>query len=226
MIASEPPYDLVALFSDLEMQKLFEVLLERGQEAGRQCTRGFRWRSLRDPRRDTVWRQPEQPLAPFLRMDCRFLVMWDRHGSGAEGQPSAQAEKEVVERLGNAGVPRENVLAVALDPELECLFSPVWPKVKSVVAKERGMVPPEDSQIFEEARRSVTGRIFAEELDGVLEKRPKELFEALVRLIHLRRAAPLYAKIAGQISLPAVKREVAAQRIATSVASWFPPASP
>jgi hypothetical protein len=28
MIASEPPYDLVALFSDLEMQKLFEVLLD------------------------------------------------------------------------------------------------------------------------------------------------------------------------------------------------------
>lgn len=45
MIVREPPYDLVALFSDSEMQKLFEALIERGQ-AARDCTRPFRWRSI------------------------------------------------------------------------------------------------------------------------------------------------------------------------------------
>ena len=77
MIVRDPPYDLVALFSDLDMQKLFEELVERGQEPGRRCARRFRWRSLRDPRRDTVWSQPERVLLPFIGTGCSFLIAWD-----------------------------------------------------------------------------------------------------------------------------------------------------
>jgi hypothetical protein len=225
LIVQEPPYDLVALFSDLEMQKLFEVLLERGQVAGRNCTRRFRWRSLRDPRRDTVWNQPERPLAPFLRMDCFFLIVWDHQGSGSEEEVSSRTEDSVVARLEVAGIPAERILAVALDPELECLFRTVWPKVKSTVAQERGVPPPDDSSILGEARRSVPKMRSAQEFGRALGDHPKEVFEALVRLVRLRRAAPLYEKIAGQISLPLVKKESAAERIALRISSWFPPSA-
>jgi hypothetical protein len=223
LIVVEPPYDLVALFSDLEMQKLFEVLLERGQIAGRSCARSFRWRSLRDPRRDTVWTQPERPLAPFLRMECRFLIVWDHQGSGTEDESPSQVEDRVVARLESAGIEADSVLAVALDPELECLFRSVWPKVKSTVAKERRVAPPEDSLILAEAQRSVPRLQWSKEFGEALDENPKEIFEALVRLVKLRRAAPLYAKVAGQVSLPLVKKESAAERIALRISSWFPP---
>ena len=225
MIVQEPPYDLVALFSDLEMQKLFEVLLERGQTPGRSCTRGFRWRSLRDPRRDTVWNQPERPLAPFLRMDCRFLIVWDRQGSGFEDGPPSKMEEGVLMSLQSAGVHRDRVLAVALEPELECLFRPVWTKVKSTVAAERGGEPPADPRILEEAERSSPRIRWPRDLGEALEEYPKEVFEALVRLVRLRRAPPLYARIAERVSLPVLKKESAAQRIAARIASWFPPVS-
>jgi hypothetical protein len=91
MIVRDPPYDLVALFSDLDMQKLFEELVERGQEPGRRCARRFRWRSLRDPRRDTVWSQPERVLLPFIGTGCSFLIAWDHSGSGRESESRAGA---------------------------------------------------------------------------------------------------------------------------------------
>jgi len=224
LIVQEPPYEMVALFSDLEMQKLFEVLLERGQTAGRNCARSFRWRSLRDPRRDTVWNQPERPLAPFLSMGCRFLIVWDRQGSGYEEGTVSRMEDRVVRSLQSAGVPEDRILAVALDPELECLLRPVWPKVKSIVAGERNVSPPEDAAVWTEALRRFPGVGRSQDFGQVLEENPKETFEALVRLLRLRRAPPLYTKIGERVSLPALKQESAAQRIALRISSWFPPA--
>lgn len=223
MIVQEPPYDLVALFSDLEMQKLFEPLIERGQSQGRDCTRPFRWRSLRDPRRDTVWSQPERPLAPFLRMDCRFLILWDHQGSGGEGAPPTELEERVSDRLESAGVPRDRVLAVALDPELEGLFRNVWPRVKDLIGAERGLGSPDDARILQEARKIHPRLGVPDDLETALVLNPKELFEGLVRLVNLRRAAPLYEKIGSQISLRALKREPAALRIAAAISGWLPP---
>ena len=225
MIVQEPPYDLVALFSDLEMQKLFEALIERGQAQGRDCTRPFRWRSLRDPRRDTVWRQPEASLLPFLRTDCRFLILWDHHGSGREELEPSRAEERVAERLESAGVIRDRILAVAFDPELECLFRRIWPRIKELIAAERGGAVPENAEVLAEAHRSHPDLRIAQPFEDVLSSNPKELFEALVRLMRLRRTAPLYEKIGAQVSLQGVKREEAALRIAKAISAWLPPES-
>jgi len=222
VIVQEPPYDLVALFSDLEMQKLFEKLIERGQ-TGRDCTRPFRWRSLRDPRRDTVWREPDRPLITFLRMDCRFLVVWDHQGSGFEGRNRSEIEDLAISRLEATGVARERVLAVAFDPELEVAFRMAWPKVKRVVAEQREISPPEDAIILAEARRSAPRLRIPEDFDLALSLYPKELFEALVRLVRLRRSPDLYLRIGERVSLRALKGESALSRIATAISSWFPP---
>lgn len=224
VIVQEPPYDMVALFSDLEMQKLFEQLIERGQ-TGRDCTRPFRWRSLRDPRRDTVWREPDRPLTPFLRMDCRLLIVWDHQGSGFEARPSAEVEEMAVQRLVESGIPQERVFAVAFQPELEAAFLPAWPKVKRVVAEQRGISPPEDSAIVMDARRFSPRLRVPEDFGAALPRYPKELFEALVRLVRLRRSPDLYIRIGEKVSLRTFKGEPAILRIAKAISSWFPPSA-
>jgi hypothetical protein len=222
MIVQEPPYDLVALFSDLEMQRLFEAWLERGQEARRRCAREFRWRSLRDPRRDTVWSQPERALQPFFQFGCRFLIVWDHHGTGLEASAPGDVEAQVVQRLTRVDVPVDRILAVALEPELERLLVPIWQKVKVLMSEERAMDPPEDAAILIKAKEISKAVRSASDFDDLLVRNPKEVFVALVQLVRLRRAAPLYEKIGAHTSLPTVKRDGTAGRIASTLRDWFP----
>lgn len=222
MIVEEPPYDLVALFSDSDMQKLVERLIERGQER-KSCTRPFRWRSVRDPRRDTVWREPDRALQVFFRTDSRFLIVWDHQGSGSETLTSEKIETRVVSRLTTLGVPENRVLAVAFNPELEISFRKVWPRVKRVVSDRRGMEAPEDLMILDEARKHLPRLEFSESFEEALAHTPKELFEALVRLVRLRQSPALYEEIGSRVSLQGFKAEPALSRIASAIASWFPP---
>ena len=222
MIVQEPPFELIVLFPDSEMKMLVEALIERGQR-GRDCTRPFRWLSIRDPRRDTVWREPDRPLMLFLRMNCCFLIVWDHQGSGIEAQQPAEVEVQVIHRLTGLGVPRERILAVAFDPELEVSFRMAWSKIKRVVAEERRMAPPADPFILEEAQRRNPRLRIPDDFGQALARHPKELFEALIRLLRLRRSPPLYAKIGERVSLRALKGEGAVARIANAIATWFPP---
>lgn len=222
MIVEEPPYDLVALFSDSDMQKLIERSIERGQEQ-RSCTRPFRWRSLRDPRRDTVWREPDRALQVFLRTDCRFLIVWDHQGSGSEIRTLEEVETRAVGRLTTFGVPEDRVLAVAFNPELEISFRRVWPKVKRVISERRGMDAPEDSVILDEARKHLSRLQIPETFEEALARNPKELFEALIRLVRLRQSPSLYEDIGNRVSLRGLKAEQVLSRIAVAITAWFPP---
>lgn len=222
MIVQEPPYDLIVLSSDAEMKSLLERLIERGQ-TGRSCTRPFRWRCLRDPRRDTVWREPHRPLALFLEMDCSFLVVWDHQGSGREPHRPEEVEAEAVRRLTEHGVSQERVLAVAFDPELEISWRPAWARVKQIVADERREEPPDDLAILAEAQRANPRLRIPDDFDMALGRCPKELFEALVRLLRLRRSPSLYTKLGDSVSLRALKREPALARIANAISNWLPP---
>ncbi len=57
-----------------------------------------------------------------------------------------------------------------------------------------------------------------------MELRPKEVFEGLVSgILRLRRSAPLYAKIASEVSLPRLKGSPAAKKVAERISTWFPP---
>jgi hypothetical protein len=224
VIVQEPPYDLVVLSSDAEMKSLLERLIERGQ-TGRKCTRPFRWRCLRDPRRDTVWREPHRPLALFLDEDCSFLIVWDHQGSGRESRPPEDLETAAVKCLTARGVAAERVLAVAFDPELEISWRPAWARVKQIVAEERQAEPPEDARILAEARRAKPRLLIPDDFETALGQYPKELFEALVRLLRLRRSPSLYTKLGEGISLQALKREPALYRIANAIGTWLPPLS-
>ena len=112
---------------------------------------------------------------------------------------------------------------MALDPELEVSFRTAWPKIKRVVAEPRGTPAPDDAAIVAEARRSAPRLHIPDELDAALARHPKELFEALVRLVRLRRSPDLYIRIGERVSLQALKREAALSRIAKAISAWFPP---
>ena len=85
MIVDDPPYELIVLFADEDARRLVMGLIERGQE--RRCLRPFRWRAIRDPRRDAVVKAPDAALRPFVgRAEHRFVVLWDH--SGAAEMPS------------------------------------------------------------------------------------------------------------------------------------------
>lgn len=88
------------------------------------------------------------------------------------------------------------------------------------------MDPPEDAAILLKAREISKAVRPLEDFDGLLARHPKEAFEALVRLVRLRRAAPLYEKIGAHTSLPTVKQDRAASRIATTISGWFPELPP
>jgi hypothetical protein len=60
------------------------------------------------------------------------------------------------------------------------------------------------------------------DLEAALARHPKELFEALVRLVRLRRSPDLYFRIGERVSLQALKREAALSRIAKTISFWFP----
>lgn len=226
MIVQEPPYDLVALFSDLDMEKLLEQLIERGQDR-RGCLRSLRWRSLRHPGRDQVWQAPQETLRPFVAPGTCFILAWDHAGSGGERETPERAEsvaaRRVVEGL---GVTADRVLAVAFSPEVECLLKPIWTRVKEVVAQKRRVQTPDDSEILARLRalprRAVHRMEPDESFQDALARYPKEIFEALLLTLQLRRAPPLYAEIGRSVSLLMVKRESPAARIATFLRSWFP----
>ncbi|HEV7669355.1 MAG TPA: hypothetical protein VGS22_12590 [Thermoanaerobaculia bacterium] len=219
MIVDDASCELVALFADLDAQKLFERLVERGQESARQCVRTFRWRSVRDPRRDPVWSDPVAALRPFLALDIRYLIVWDHRGSGAEKLSTAESEARVFERLEQAGVQRDRVLPIALAPELESAFVPVWDRVKQSLASRRKRPVPNDREILQAARRR---NPLPDDFDSALAAAPKEVVAGLFDVLQLRRSAVLYEGLGDEISLPRMKTHLALTRIAETLATWFP----
>jgi hypothetical protein len=219
MIVSDPPYELVALFADLDAQRFFEQLIERGQQAG--CLRPFKWRSLRDPRRDTVWRSPMAFLAPLHRRDCRYFLSWDMAGSGAEEDGLAKTEEHARTDLERSGIPRSDILAVCIEPELEKVLSVVWDRVKEEVARVRGQSPPDDARILAKARIGAGLRI-ERDVHTLLLRAPKEIFEGLVAAVRLRSKADLFETLGRTLSIPALKQDATLDKVASQLAEWFP----
>lgn len=216
MIVDEPPYDLVALFACADQQHLLERLIERGQDSG--CLRPLRWRPLRDPRRDQVCQAPERSLAPFKGSNtCRFLVTWDRAGSGREAETVEMTEADVIKRLETRGFRRENVAAISFDPEVEIAFHPSWRNVVCILAEWRHREEPSDLLLIESlGRRGIS----ASSLDDILKTHPKEILEVLLEALQLRKSPALYEQLGRRLSIPRLKTGVLG-RIASVLEAWF-----
>jgi hypothetical protein len=221
VIVTDPPYDLVALFADAEMQQFVERVIERGQQ--RKCLRSFRWRSLRDPRRDPMCHRPHAVLQPYLAGTARLLLLWDHEGSGWERRSPPEAESEVGRLLAQNGVGQERILAIAFQPEFEAALVPAWPAVKTVLARRRDVPAPSDEQVLDFAQSrspDPAGSTFAE----CLAQRPKELLHAVTRRLGLRVSPALFGWLAHDLSIPALKVPGSCfARLAGQLVAWFPP---
>jgi hypothetical protein len=216
MIVDEPPYELVALFADEDARRLIMQIVERGQEFG--CLRRFRWRAVRDPRKDQIGRAAAHVLGPYLSEgNCRFVVLWDHHGSGREGDATSDVEGGVVQSLVRAGISTANVAAVAFVPELEVALIPAWERTLQLIAERRKRPPPTSDEILGHLR------IEAGSIEQLLRLQPKELFDAALRLLQLRHSAELFEDLGNRLSIPALKGGDALGRLLAALVSWFPP---
>jgi hypothetical protein len=214
MIVDEPPYELVALFADEDARRFVMRIIERGQQ--RKCLRPFRWRAIRDARRDTVARVAETVLRPFSRdAACRYLVMWDRDGSGREAESALVAQDKVVSAMAGAGIDRERVTAVCLEPELETVLAPVWTSALRMLAARRGRSPPPDAEIL--------AHLGPGAMQEWLLAHPKETLDAALRVLNLRHSPALFEDIGEQVSIPDLKAAVAVERFTSALLRWFPP---
>ncbi len=225
MKVGERPYELVALFADLDAMNLIEALIERGQERG--CLGPFRWRSLRDPQRDALRSRPDALLEPFLHdAGCRFLLVWDHSGSGRENATPEFAGQEVVGKLVRRGVRADHVYTLVFEPEIEILLRAVWQRTKEILASLRGMTPPSDAAVRQQAARLFNLPI-PERFSDALAAYPKEMLISVIRLLQLRHSATLYDTLGEQLSIQALKRDSpAVDRLAGVLRSWFPADSP
>lgn len=192
--------DLVMLFADADAQRFVTTLIERGFERG--CLRSIRCESIRDPMHDAgVARASATTLAPYLGMPtCRFVVVLDHHGAGHDTRASGAIESDVAEALERAGVNRERVLVVVLEPELEVTLVPVWERVLELLADKRGAAP---ASIPMDPRD------------------PKGSWEGALRAYRLKASPALFAELAQSLSLTRLKEGATLERLSRRLVSWF-----
>lgn len=188
------------LFADADAERFVCRLIERGQERG--CLRRLAWKAIREPMRDAkVVRAPTSALGPYIaEHTARFIVFWDHHGSGCEQEDPTAVEESVIDLLERAGIDRSRSLAIALVPELEAVLIPVWPRVLEELAKVRGQNAP---------------KVHMDESD------PKSSLSDALRRCQLRASPPVFADLAGVLSLRDLKNGAALGRLAQALVDWF-----
>lgn len=231
MIVREPPYDLIALFADDDAQRFIEQIIERGQSM--RCLRKLRWASVSDPMHDSLCKNPERELDPYVRLPNadrqHYLLLWDQDGSGREKMPQRIAEDRAIKALHSLGVPEERILAVAIQPELEVmLVEPALDRCIEILAKERKRPIPR----IEEILRRVSARIRKQEpsadltieFGAIITKYPKEILEAVCACLQIPYGPVIFHKYLGpQLPVSLLKRQPTFQRVTDWLARQFPP---
>lgn len=220
MIVAEPPCDLLVVFADSDAQRFCEQLIERGQE--RRCIRPLRWRSLRDPLRDTLVHDPRSAIEAHLSGCERFLLVFDHRGSGREDLEPPALEAAVEAELRQRLSPSQQAIACAFSPMLEELLVPTWERAKDLLAAKRGRAAPGDAEVLARLPRVPGGRP-PEVLADALAERPKALLDALLEILQLRHHAALFAELGGQLSAPKLKQRRSLDRLMGRLQQWFPP---
>ena len=201
--------DLIVLVADQTMEEGFRALLKRHQSLGIH-------EIAFDVRRSTLGHDPACLLkAPgLLAQDVgRYayaLVVFDREGCGQENLSRDALERDVEERLSQAGWP-ERCAAVVLDPELE-----VWVWTKS----------PHVEEILGWSNRRPALSAWLRECGHWPEEapkpaRPKETMEAALREVRKPRSSSLYRQLAEKVSL-AGHSEPAFAKLCETLRKWFP----
>ncbi len=138
MNSSNAQLDLVVLVADKDIEYAMRGLLNRQKALGIRVVSA------------EVFAHPEHDPGCYLRSHtflrsmvnryAKAMVLFDRHGCGAEGRTRAELEAEVEGRLENSGW-QGRCGAVVLDPELEVWVWSDSPHVAEILGW-RGRTPP------------------------------------------------------------------------------------
>ncbi len=193
---------LVVLFADADAERFITGLIERGIERGCLRLRNEDWEAVRDPMHDArVAREPTAALAPFLHLPtCRFVIVVDHHGSGAEARCRESLESDMVDALLRAGITRERVAAIVFEPELEVALVPTWTRVLELLARVRREPP-----------RAIP--VSAED--------PKASWGSALRAYKLKSGPALFEELAKDLSLERLKNGAALGRLSERLVDWF-----
>lgn len=230
MIVREPPYDLIVLFADDDAKYFFERIIERGQTA--RCLRKLRWASVSDPMHDSLCRNPERELLPYVRLpnaaSHRYLLLWDHQGSGCENIPIEETESVARQALVNCGVAADRILAVAMQPELEALLvGSTLEHCISILSIERQKTPPTPAQILDRVIRRLRCRRPVPDPPNSLHSAtmiyPKEVLEAIAAHLQIPYNSVLFHKYLGpKLPLGQLQQHTTFARLTTWLLHEFP----
>jgi hypothetical protein len=201
------PTDCVILVADLDTENAIKGVLARPQSIG--C-RKFSFEIYRHPRRDPGVRLESRM---FLRTFCgscdHSVVIFDKHGSGADQLPPAQIERQIETDLATDW--NQNCAAVVIDPELECW---VWSDSPEV-----------DINIGWSGRTPTLRQwLLAEKLwlaDDIKPKDPKLAFERALFRANKAKSAVIFEALGRSVS---TKRcgDRAFLKLRGTLCRWFP----
>jgi hypothetical protein len=199
-VESEPP-ELVVLLADQDTRRFVEAVIERGLK--RRCLPPVRIEYVIDPMKDSsVVRRADALLRACVRRPWpRVVVIWDHHGSGRQRESSTAVEADVLALVERTGFPRDHILTLAVDPELEALLGPVWETVLDALRDIGSQPRPE---------------VAFSALD------PKASLEMAAVKARVKLAPHIFSQLGGRVSIPALKQSEIGGRLSGQSETWFP----
>jgi hypothetical protein len=200
--------DLVVLASDKDLEFSLRGLLDRPESLG---IRGIVADVFTEPDHDPACAsRGVEFLRNFQTMYRHALLMFDHEGSGKESTAREDLRDELDASLAKSGW-EDRGRAVVLEPEFEAWVWSDSPHVDDV-AGWKGREPGLRSWLKDEGWLR-EGRAKPD--------RPKEAFEAALRIARKPRSASLYKKLAEKVSLRRCN-DVAFHEFTEVLREWFP----
>jgi len=204
---ARPRKDLVVLVPDKQMESAVRGILERRQSLRiRPVDADFLTHPERDP---GCLNRGHELLRAFARSHDHALVLLDRKGCGSDA-PAEELERRLVRSLSRSGWDRR-ADAIVLDPELENWVWADSPEVDAVLGWA-GRKP--DLRTWLRSNGHLRP-------NAVKPERPKEAFQAALRVVGQPRSSSLFAQLAGRVGL-ARCRDRAFLKLKARLREWFP----
>ena len=204
--------DLIVLVPDRNMEAAISGLLCRSEAlAIRPVTFHIYMHIERDP---GCYHRAHDFLRPMTARASRALVVFDRVGSGREGDSASDLEQQVTRRLSAAGW-GNRASAIVLDPELEVWVWGDSPHVDRCLGWE-GQHPSLRVWLREQGLWPT---------DEPKPKDPKRAVELALRRARKPRSSAVYRQLADTVGLQRCS-DPAFARLCALLRTWFPISQP
>lgn len=208
MTSTRARSDLIVVVADLDAQNAVQALLNRYRSLQ---IRAITAQIDRFIKRDAgCLRESHEYLRPFVQQFSFALVIFDRHGCGAENLSRQSLERDVEDRLATNGW-KDRAAAIVIDPELEAWVWSDSPQVDRTLGFQN---------------RSPTLRVWLrqENLWAPNAPKPPDPKSALRRVLrHVGKSwsAAVFRQLAERVSIRRC-RDPAFLKLKTTLQQWFP----